>query len=232
MTTNLKKHEEYTKLFEKLKEQFMEMGRLKSDFDIEKFTVKAKGEGLPAHQFHMLMRQYRFAVSEAKRMYIEKERLQRKLNKLIESKPEDYDLDSMDLQRQIDDLDIDLVNKKGMIDGFEVCRQELIRENGEPFTDKQYQQEEPKYWEMHLKKQALAQLRERTTGIKEGTTEAIGWLEQPTLLEGSPNQVKMLMDNGNFDRINWEREIQETNGYQDRVELIDKAKEAQKKQLT
>ena len=224
MKNNLQKHEEYTKLFEELKEQFKEMGRLKSDFDIEKFTVKSKGEGLPAHQFHMLMRQYRLAIGETKRMYIEKERLQRKLNRLVESEPEDYDLDVMDLQRQIDDIEIDLVNKKGMIDGFEVCRQALIKlNNGKSYTDKQYQDEEPKFWEQKMKKQVLAQIRERTTGIKEGTTEAIDWLEQPTLLKSSPNRVKLYDKTGGFNKIDWDKEKALLHQLPERVDFIDKA---------
>jgi hypothetical protein len=219
--TNLQKHEEYNKIFEELKEQFKEMGRLKSDFDIEKFTVKSKGVNLPAHDFHMLLRQYRFAVTEAKRMYIEKERLQRKLDRLMTNKPEDYDLDVMDLQRQIDDIEIDLVNKKGSIDGFEVCRQELIRQNGgKPYTDKQYQDEEPKFWEQKAKRQVLAQLRERNTGIKEGTTEFIEWLESPTLLPDSPNRVLLYDKTGGFNKIDWDKELALGNGHLDRVEFI------------
>ena len=45
------------KQFNELKEQFIEMGQLKSNFDIEKFTVKKEG-GFIAHNFHFLMRQY------------------------------------------------------------------------------------------------------------------------------------------------------------------------------
>ena len=228
-TTNLQKHEEYNQIFEELKEQFKEMGRLKSDFDIEKFTVKSKGENLPAHQFHMLMRQYRLAVGETKRMYIEKERLQRKLDKLMTNKPEDYDLDAMDLQRQIDDLDIDLVNKKGMIDGFEVCRQQLIKQNGgKPYTDKQYQAEEPKFWEQKMKRQVLAQLRERNTGIKEGTSEAIEWLESPTLIPSSQNQVLLYDETGGFNRIEWDKQLAGERKQEDRVKFIDNTLKALK----
>ena len=216
--------EDVSKIFDELKEEFMEMGRLKSDFDIEKFTVKKEGHFI-AHNYHFLIRQYRFAVSELKRMLIEKERKQRELDKLDKEKPENYDLDMMETQRQIDELDIDMVNKKGMINGFETCRRELIKQNGGKFTDKQYQSEEPQYWSQYLKKRALDQLRERATGIKEGVSEAIRQLEDKPLLEGSQNQVVILDNRGGFDRLDWEREVQESMGMDNRVQLIDSVKQ-------
>ena len=42
---------------DELQDQFIEMGQLKSDFDVEKFTVRKEGNFL-AHNFHFLMRQY------------------------------------------------------------------------------------------------------------------------------------------------------------------------------
>ena len=42
--------------YNELKKQFLEMSQLKSDFDIEKFTVKKEGHFI-AHNFHFLMRQ-------------------------------------------------------------------------------------------------------------------------------------------------------------------------------
>ena len=49
---------------ESIKNQVLEMAKIKCQFDAEKFTVGKQGPFV-ASQFHFLMRQYRFALSEA-----------------------------------------------------------------------------------------------------------------------------------------------------------------------
>ena len=63
-------------LLTELQEQFIEMGQLKSDFDVEKFTVKKEGNFL-CHNFHFLMRQYSLTVTEMRRMLLEREEKRR-----------------------------------------------------------------------------------------------------------------------------------------------------------
>ena len=65
---------------EELQRQFIEMGQLKSDFDIEKFTVKKEGNFL-AHNFHFLMRQYSLTLTELRRMLLEREEHRRYVEK-------------------------------------------------------------------------------------------------------------------------------------------------------
>lgn len=219
MNNNLQKIEEISNLFTELKGQFEEMGQLKSNFDIEKFTIKKEGNFI-AHNFHFLMRQYSLTLSEAKRMYIEREKLQRKLNKLVDSKEEDSDLDSMETQRQIDDLDLQLVNKTKSLDYYEICRLELIKRNGREITNEQYQAEMPDYWAWRMKQLALQETNERQTGIKAGTWDIFEQIEAPAIT--NPNfQVKMLTDNGNVPLLDWNREIEERKGFTERVKLID-----------
>lgn len=209
---------EYTnKKFQELKEQFLEMSQLKSNFDIEKFTVKKEGNFI-AHNFHFLMRQYSLTLGELRRMLIEKEEKQRKIdecNELIEKgekkilvytregKIEKYiDLYRDQLLNQLDLQEIGIADKAMRIIGFETCRLKLIELNGgKSPTNEQYQKEEPQYWKWFLEKKALYQLTQAKTGISEGIWENINYLEEKSLI--NPEfQVKML-ENGqlNFDKI-------------------------------
>lgn len=208
--------------FNELKEQFIEMAQLKSDFDIEKFTVKKEGNFI-AHNFHMLMRQYSLALSELKRMLIEKEEIERKIkeckamlkngeSKLLvyegNGKKEKYaDLYIKQLINQLDLLEINIVNKAMMVRGFEACRVKLIELNGnKEITNEQYQKEQPEYWKWFLQKRAVEQNKQAKTGISEGVWMNIGYLEEPALLNDN-YQVKMLDDNGFLNLITAEKDI-------------------------
>jgi hypothetical protein len=195
--------------FNELKEQFIEMGQLKSDFDIEKFTVKREGNFI-AHNFHFLMRQYSLALSELRRMLIEKEDLERRIKitrkkirkKVIlviqdGKKQEKFpDLYIRELENQIDLLEVTLTNKAMMVKGFEACRLKLIELNGgKAPTNEEYQAECPEYWKWFLSKRALEQFRQSKTGIHQGTWENIEYLEEPALINPA-FQVKILTEKG------------------------------------
>jgi hypothetical protein len=192
--------------FNELKDQFMEMGQLKSDFDIEKFTVKKEGNFI-AHNFHFLMRQYSLALSELRRMLIEKEEIERKIDEVKDKgkskiliytndgQKEKYaDLYLKELINQLDMVELNIVNKAMMVRGFEACRLKLIELNeGTPPTNEQYQREEPEYLKWILQSIALRQIKQHNSGITEGTWTNIDMLEEPPLIN-SEFQVKMLDD--------------------------------------
>lgn len=173
--------------YNELKSQFIEMGQLKSNFDIEKFTIKKEGNFI-AHNFHFLMRQYSLAMSELRRMMIEKEEKQRNIEhwkaqgteRTAEGKYPDLEIKR--LVNEIDLLDITMTNKACMCDYMEECRKRIIEINGGEITNEQYQAEVPHYWEWFTKKQMLHQLMERKTGISEGTYELIDHLEEKPLI--------------------------------------------------
>lgn len=183
--------------FNKLKEQFIEMAQLKSDFDIEKFTVKREGNFI-AHNFHFLMRQYSLTLGELRRMLIEKEEKERKIIELKalikkgEKKllvyigngiQEKYvDLYKKQLINELDILDIDITNKAMRIIKFEQCRKKLIELNGGDITNEQYQKEEPLYWKWFLSRKALWQRSQTLTGIHEGVWENFHYLEEKSLI--------------------------------------------------
>ncbi len=187
--------------FNNLKNQFIEMGQLKSEFDIEKFTIRKEGNFI-AHNFHFLMRQYQFALFELRRMLLDKEEKTRRLNEYIDMKenknvdtitvtvsmPERksaieekryLDIEIKRLQNAIDSEDINMTNQACMVEHFEKCRQFLIKQNnGNAPTNEQYQKEEPLYWKWFVMKKALQQFKQRETGITEGIWEAIDHIEE------------------------------------------------------
>ena len=238
--------ETYDKQFNELKEQFIEMGQLKSDFDIEKFTIKRQGNFI-AHNFHFLMRQYVLALSEARRMLIERDGKLRKLeelNRLIEKNKDSgntedikirvptergeeeryVDLEIKRIVNEIDLLEVTMTNKLAMCDRFEKARVKLIDLNeGKAPTNEQYQKEEPEYWKWFLERKALWQTKQRVTGISEGIWENINYLEEPALIN-QEFQVKVLKDsNGMMDLQEIEKDLNKRLGYDNRVKLIEES---------
>ena len=207
--------------FNKLKDEFIEMAPLKSNFDIEKFTVKREGNFI-AHNFHFLMRQYSLTLGEVRRMLIEKEEYERLIDELEkawkngektrliytrEGKIQKYtDLYLKQLLNQLDLLEINITNKTMSIINFEACRKKLIDLNGGRITNEQYQAEEPEYWKWFLQKKALNQIKQAKLGIREGTWDNIGLLEEPALINKN-YQVKMLDDNGLINLIEAKNDI-------------------------
>ena len=209
-------------LLTELQEQFIEMGQLKSDFDVEKFTVKKEGNFL-CHNFHFLMRQYSLTVTEMRRMLLEREEKRRTAVKYQKMKDEGetmvpvlrehasgaeefygtedvwLDLEQARLWNQIKALEVTMTNKIAMIRKFEECRKELIRQNGgKPFTNADYQEETPRYWKWFFERLVLREIKSHATGISRGTWENIDLLERPAVINPA-FQVKMLNDDGMFD---------------------------------
>tara|TARA_R100000008_G_scaffold16408_1_gene8078 strand:+ start:5851 stop:6684 length:834 start_codon:yes stop_codon:yes gene_type:complete len=200
---------------DELQEQFIEMGQLKSDFDVEKFTVKKEGNFL-AHNFHFLMRQYSLTLTELRRMILLREEMSRyvkKYQKLLEEGEEmvwvvvpgegrDEKWVDIELARQWNEMkgmEVTMTNKIAMIRKFEECRQKLIEMNGgKPPTNKEYQEETPAYWKWYFERLALWQIKAHATGISRGTWENIDLMERQALIDPE-FQLKVLNDDGMFD---------------------------------
>lgn len=195
---------------EQLHSQFVEMGQLKSDFDIEKYTVKKEGNFL-AHQFHFLMRQYSLALAEANRMLIDHEEFVRNidaLEKRLAAGEKTYvDKDGvtkyidLEIKRQINNLklnEITATNTLCSINTYEKMRTKLIENNGgKMFTNEDHQREEPAYWKWFLEQRAYDQTRARLSGVNEGVWEAIGQLESAPVI--NPAYQIGVLDNGKLD---------------------------------
>jgi len=186
--------------FNELKDQFIEMGQLKSNFNIEKFTIKKEGNFI-AHNFHFLMRQYQLALYESRRMLLDKEEKTRKLKEYCDLQQDEdiitkikvqtengleekyLDIEIGRLENEIDLLDITMTNKLCMVDYFEKCRVRLVELNGNKApTNEQYQAEEPEYWEWFLRKKALNQHKQKISGIEQGVWDAVDMFEEVAVL--------------------------------------------------
>jgi len=231
----LKNYKQTNNKFEELKEQFLEMAQLKSNFDIEKFTVKREGNFI-AHNFHFLMRQYPLTLSELRRMYLDIEEKERQKKEYIElQKEKDYlevksdngltskiylDIEIERIKNGIDLLMISLKAKWEACIYFEECRLKIIELNGgKAPTNKQYQKEEPEYWKWFLQRKAITQFKQRLTGIHEGVWDNIENMEQLALIDNDFH-VPMLQDDGflNMNQLMSENEIRK--GIPNRVEKL------------
>jgi hypothetical protein len=210
---------------EDLYSQFIEMGQLKSDFDVEKFTVMKEGQFI-AHNFHFMMRQYVFSLSESIRFCTDieessrlikeyEEALERGEKKItirtgangeFEEKFTDLWILTLKNKRFIDE--VALQNKLSMCNNFEKMRVKLIEMNdGIVPTNEQYQEEMPKYWKWNIENQALWEAKSRITGISKGVWETIQHIEERPVLN-EKFQVPMLNESGllDIDRIALEAE--------------------------
>lgn len=191
------------------------MGQLKTDFDVQKYTIASKGPFI-ASQFHMLMRQYGLAKYEMTRMILDRNELDRKIadyedqmhnstNKLItvwtdKGMQDKYiDIELARLKNELKQLEITAVNKIAMVERFEQCRKILIERNGGSITNEQYQAEQPEQQKWMLLQQCEAQIAERATGIKEGTIQAIELLKAPALINKEFEVQFQLTENGQID---------------------------------
>lgn len=213
-----------------IRKDALEMGVLKSEFDIEKFTVRKEGNFI-AHNFHFLMRQYSLAMYELKRLLLDVEENDRKIaeygelddpmvivvtDKGEESKYVDIEIDRLKNQNELHELSI--VNKSKSIEHFEKCRLLLIKQNGEKFTNEQYQKEMPAYWKWYLSNRAIWQSKERVTGIREGVWENIDHLEQPVLL--NPDFQVLMLKNGGLNLPALEQQLEIDKNIPERIKKI------------
>lgn len=159
--------------YETIRNDALEMARLKSGFDVKYFTVESVGP-FPAHQFHMLMRQQSLAMLELKRLLIDRESLSRDIYQYENSREEERigfypDLEIEKAKNEIDSLELSIRNKLAMVEAFEGFRQKLIKEHGdEQFTDEEYQNEEPLYWKWKFQKMVNHYQLQNATGVPEG----------------------------------------------------------------
>jgi len=177
----------------------LEMGQLKSNFDMEKFTVAREGP-FRAHQFHFLMRQYGLALTELAKFQLDKEEKLREIGELQNQSAHKVDGKYVDIelrrkQNEIKTIEMSIVSKASMVIYFEQLRRQLKKQNGQDFTNEQYQEEMPGYWKWFLENKAKEQIAQGCTGIHEGVWENIRFMEAPAPL--NPEfQVKMLNSKG------------------------------------
>ncbi len=181
-------HESYRK---KLSEQFSEFKQRKSDFQIEKF-IACSDSTIPSHQYRHVLTQMRVALTELKRRIIDRERQIRTRDRANEQKYEDYDLDIASAETEIESLTYDIDAKLIEVNKYAEILEHLEKEHGKPFTNEEYQEDEPEYWRRRFARQLHDSVMDRETGCGQGNLVAMREACCETILPSSVNVIDVL----------------------------------------
>lgn len=181
-------HETY---HDKLRERFVEFAQRKSDFQIEKFIACSDGT-IPSHQYRHVLAQMRIALTELKRRIIDRERRDRKRNRALEQRYEDYDLDVAEAETEMGSLTYDIDSKLIEVNMYARILEQLEKDHGKPFTNEDYQNDEPEYWRRRFARQIHDSITDRETGCGQGNLIAMREACTNTILPDSPNKIDIL----------------------------------------
>ena len=165
------------KQLELMRNRAIEFSQCRSNHQIEKFI--ACDEYTPITRYRHVAHNSYVAMQEVRRMMIERERKLRSIEKKQKEcndknnpKYNDYDLDIYEQTRQIEDIEIRVTGLMKEIEVMETICTELETKNGKPFTNEQFQQEEPDYWRKRLASQMHRSQVGAKTGIGEGNYDS------------------------------------------------------------
>ena len=181
-------HETY---HEKLRGQFQEFAQRKSDFQIEKF-IACSDSTIPTHMYRHTLAQMRVALTELKRRIIDRERQTRARDRAQEQAPDDWDLDVAAAETEIESLTYDIDSKLIEVNQYAQILEHLEKEHGKPFTNEEYQADEPEYWRRRFARQLYDSIIDRQTGCGQGNMVAMREACYPPILPGSMNQIEEL----------------------------------------
>lgn len=181
-------HETY---HNKLKGQFSEFAQRKSDFQVEKF-IACSDSTIPSHQYRHVLAQMRVALTELKRRIIDRERQTRKHDRAQEQRYEDYDLDVASAETEIESLTYDIDSKLIEINQYALILDHLETEHDKPFTNEEYQADEPEYWRRRFARQLYDSMVDRQTGCGQSNMVAMREACYPPILPDSVNQIEEL----------------------------------------
>lgn len=181
-------HETYR---EKLTDQFTEFAQRKSDFQIEKF-IACSDSTMPSHQYRHVLSQMRVALTELKRRIIDRERQARIKNKADEQKYDNYDLDIASAETEIESLTYDIESKLIEVNKYAEILEQLEKEHGTPFTNEEYQEDEPEYWRRRFARQLHDSVVDRETGCGQGNLVAMREAGYKPILPSSVNRIDVL----------------------------------------
>lgn len=174
-----------------LKGQFHEFAQRKSDFQIEKF-IACSDSTIPSHQYRHVLAQMRVALTELKRRIIDRERQVRTRDRAAEQKYEDYDLDVASAETEIESLTYDIDSKLIEVNKYAEILEHLEKEHGKPFTNEEYQADEPEYWRRRFARQLHDSVVDRETGCGQGNLVAMREACYGPILSGSKNAIEVL----------------------------------------
>ena len=195
-----KRFETIEQRLKKMQQRANEFCQTRSNHQIGKFICE--DEYTPITKFRHVAHNSYVAMQEIRRMVIERERKLREIEKKQELfdaykrgedvkpfKPDDniadYDLDIYEINRQLEDTEIRIKGLSKEVDYMEQICDKLESENGKPFTDEQYQQEEPIYWEKRFATQMHQSQIGQQLGIGEGNYRSyLQSIAKPVLEDG------------------------------------------------
>ncbi|MEA3281680.1 MAG: hypothetical protein U9Q68_03835 [Euryarchaeota archaeon] len=174
-----------------IQDRFREFAQRTSNFQIEKFVACSDSQ-IPSHQYRHVLVQMRVALTELRRRLTERERAERKQARAIEHKPIDYDLDVAEAITEIEHLGYGIDAKLIEINKYAEIMTQLEKEHGKPFTNEEYQADEPEYWRRRLAQQLHDAVVDRQTGC--GTSNLVAMREAccESPLPGSKNRIDVL----------------------------------------
>ncbi len=181
-------HETY---HEKLRGQFSEFAQRKSDFQVEKF-IACSDSTIPTHVYRHTLVQMRVALTELKRRIVERERQIRTRDRANEQRPEDYDLDVAAAETEIESLTYDIDSKLIEVNQYARILEHLEAEHGKPFTNEEFQANEPEYWRRRFARQVYDSIMDRHTGCGQSNMVAMREACYPPILPDSPNRIEEL----------------------------------------
>jgi hypothetical protein len=185
-------HESY---HDKLKSQFREFAQRKSDFQIEKF-VACSDSTIPSHIYRHTLVQMRVALTELKRRIVDRERQIRTRNRAEDqfdhAPDKDFDLDVAAAETEIESLTYDIDSKLIEINLYARILEHLEDDHGKPFTNEEFQADEPEYWRRRFARQVYDSMIDRQTGCGQGNMIAMREACYPPILPGSKNRIDEL----------------------------------------
>ncbi|MEA3391383.1 MAG: hypothetical protein U9Q91_00230 [Candidatus Marinimicrobia bacterium] len=185
-------------LYSQIEKDLQEFAQGATDFQIEVFIANGEGpiDRFPVHAYRHLLAQVRPLISEMRRVLIDKERTTRKIDRMKEERPQDWDLDILELEYKLKDIDIDLKGKWSTYQTYEKLLGH-IREKYGPFTHKDLQKQEAKYWAYRLSKQMFDSKQGAISGLGSGNLNSLRMAFQGSILPDSPHKVESFEPNDN-----------------------------------
>ena len=189
--SNIEKKKEYSNIQKQIDVMVnyeKEFAQSRSQFVLEKFICG--GEHTPLTRYRTTSHNAYVALTEVRRLIIDNERNSRKIKRLEDNQPLDYDLDILGFLHQIEQNEIRIKGLSQEIDFMnEICAQ-LEKENKKPFTYDQLNKEEAAYWQKRLATQMLNSIEGRTSGAGEGNVNSLKNGMEDSVLPDSINNIE------------------------------------------
>lgn len=186
-----------------LYKSLLEMGQIKTNIDMMLLTYGHEGKDprqFIACKFHFVMRQARFALSESKKHDIDLQECERVILRAkksfvyrlwlrIRGKYPDLELRRLEMQR--DEIKLNLFNRITRLQIYRMLHDKLIELNeGKRITNKQYQDEQPYYYNWFIKDKIFTSYIAKYLGVGVGVVDAHQKLSQDSILPEVSESMK------------------------------------------